>query len=149
MCGQCGAARIAGFDMSKWECPSPINYEYFTTGNDTTTGDFIPIIPWVDRPSYPTKQELIDEFKEYAKTIKGEDTMYLYQVWLIYGEDRNDVKIVCTKNCVIAKNEEDAKIKSEVHKSIDKDWDSDYVTIICQQIGEVNVKPKPKEVKQV
>ena len=65
---------------------------------------------------------------------------FLYQVWVIYAEDRKNPVITCTPQCVIAKNEKEAMIKSGVCRSIQKDWDAEYVTIIYQQVGQVNVK---------
>lgn len=78
---------------------------------------------------------------------KGEDQMYLYQVFLVYG--LGDVCSPCLPRYVIAKDEDNAILKSKIHGDIDGEWDTDYVTILCLNIGEVKTKPKPKEVKQV
>lgn len=72
----------------------------------------------------------------------------LYDVYLVYGEDRKMIiKKVVTG--VLADSDEDAKIKSGLMKEIKDDWDADYLTFIVRKIGDVKIKEKPKEVKQV
>ena len=72
----------------------------------------------------------------------------LFKVTLCYGEDRK-APIVQEFSPVIAESEEDAKIKSGVYGAIDKSWDADFVTVLIQKIGDVRVKERAKEVKQV
>jgi len=72
----------------------------------------------------------------------------LFKVTLCYGEDRK-APIVMEFLPVIADGDEDAKIKSGVYGAIDKDWDADFVTVLIQKIGDVRVKERPKEVKNV
>jgi hypothetical protein len=99
---------------------------------------------------------MIEELKEYFKKLASEttpknkevDIMFLYRVYLIYAADRKNPKIVTTGS-TIAKDDEDAKIKSGVYAQIDASWDADYVTIIAEMVAEVKVKPKPQEVKSV
>jgi hypothetical protein len=52
---------------------------------------------------------------------------------------------------VIAENDEDAKIKSGVFSFVEKhpEWDADFLTIIVRPIGDVRVKERAKEFKQV
>jgi len=74
----------------------------------------------------------------------------LYEVIGVYGEDRNNVLIHRPeKSVVLASGEEDAKMKSGIYGWIDAKWDADYLTIIVRKIGDVAVKEKPKEVKNV
>ena len=74
--------------------------------------------------------------------------MTLYDVYLVYAEDRKN-PIVHRVFGVIARDEEDAKIKSGLMQQVQDDWDADYLNFICKEIGDVKVKEKPKEVKQV
>lgn len=82
------------------------------------------------------------------KTIEGVEMKELYDVYMVYAEDRKN-PVIEIKRGVIASDEEDAKIKSGLMKKIDEDWDADYLTFICYEIGSVSVKEKPKEVKQI
>lgn len=79
---------------------------------------------------------------------KENNTMELYNVYLVYAEDRKK-PVVKRVDGVLAKNTEDAKVKSGLMKDVDPEWDSDYLNFICEHIGTVNVKPKPTEVKSV
>ena len=72
----------------------------------------------------------------------------LYNVYLVYGEDRKN-PIIREKKGIIADSEEDAKIKSGLMREVDESWDADYLTFIVEEIGEVKIKPKPKEVKNI
>lgn len=74
--------------------------------------------------------------------------MNLYTVYLVYAEDRK-APVVKRVDGVIAKNGEDAKVKSGLMKEVDDSWDSDWLNFIVEEIGAVKVKPKPTEVKQV
>lgn len=71
----------------------------------------------------------------------------LYEVYLVYGENRKE-PIVHTQR-VVASSEEDAKIKSGLMALIKPEWDADFLTFIVRKIGDVAVKERPKEVKQV
>ena len=75
---------------------------------------------------------------------KGETMYYLWQVFLVYGkgDTKQGLKSVCSPcmpKYVIAKDSEEAKIKSGVYKDIPDSWDSEYVTILCLTLGEVKV----------
>jgi len=72
---------------------------------------------------------------------KGETMYYLWQVFLVYG--KGDICSPCMPKYVVAKDSEEAKIKSGVYKDIPDRWDSEYVTILCLTLGEVKV-PKNK-----
>ena len=72
----------------------------------------------------------------------------LYKVTLCYGDDRKN-PFVEEFVPIIADSDEDAKIKSGVFGKILSTWDADYLTIIVTKIGDVKVKERPKEVKQV
>lgn len=94
--------------------------------------------------SFMHNNELINPKKEGIE-MKG-----LYEVIGVYGEDRNNVIFHRPeKSFVIASSEEDAKMKSGIYGWIDEKWDADYLTIIVRKIGDVAVKEKPKEVKNV
>lgn len=81
-------------------------------------------------------------------TKEGVEMKGLYEVWLIYAEDRK-YPLIRSLNNIIADSEEDAKIKSGLMASVDPDWDTDYLTFIVKKVGDVKVKEKPKEVKQI
>jgi len=91
--------------------------------------------------------DIIDD--KIKKSIRGGiELMTLYDVYMTYGEDRKNV-IVERRAGILALDEEDAKIKSGLLGMVDKSWDNDYLTFIVLEIGDIKVKPKPKEVKQV
>ena len=81
------------------------------------------------------------KFHEILEKQKGETMYYLWQVFLVYG--KGDTCSPCMPKYVIAKDSEEAKIKSGVYKDIPDSWDSEYVTILCLTLGEVKV-PKNK-----
>ncbi|KKK59534.1 hypothetical protein LCGC14_3033430 [marine sediment metagenome] len=83
-----------------------------------------------------------------TKLPEGVDMKTLYEVWLVYAENRKK-PIIMKKEGVIADNEEDAKIRSGLMKDVNDTWDTDYLNIICIEIASVKVKSKPKEVKNV
>lgn len=94
------------------------------------------------------KAKLTELEERLNKPSRGVDMKALYKVTLCYGEDR--VKPIVQEFApVIADGEEDAKIKSGVFAAILTSWDPDFLTIICAKIGEVKVKERAKEVKQV
>lgn len=118
---------------------------------DTTTGFYY----WSQHQNAPQPQPEGMQFYPNPpcedlgnKTIEGVEMKELYDVYMVYAEDRKN-PVVVVKRGVIASDDEDAKIKSGLMKKIDEDWDADYLTFICYTIGEVSVKEKPKEVKQV
>jgi len=92
-------------------------------------------------------KDVLEQHKK-SKKIEGVDIMILYDVYLVYAEDRKN-PIVINKFGVIARDEEDAKIKSGLMKEVQDEWDADYLNFICKEIGDVKVKAKPKEVKTV
>jgi hypothetical protein len=94
----------------------------------------------------PTFQSL--KFSEPLK--EGIEMKNLYEVFLVYGEDRKNPIIVGKMGgYVIANDDEDARVKSGVYSEVDKEWDADYLTIIVRNLGAVKVKEKAKEVKNV
>jgi hypothetical protein len=97
----------------------------------------------------PTNSILLALDKEETKIkIEGVEIMKLYDVYLVYAETRL-APFFMRKDNIIAKDPEDAKIKSGLMKEVLSHWDSDYLTFITKEIGEVKVKEKPKEVKNV
>jgi hypothetical protein len=94
-------------------------------------------------------QKQLSEYpKESPKKIEGVDIMTLYDVYLVYAEDRKKPVIIPMFG-VIANGEEDAQIKSGLMKKVEDDWDADYLTFIVKAIGSVKVKEKAKEVRTV
>ena len=89
-----------------------------------------------------------DFFNIKTKLPEGVEMKTLYEVWLVYAENRKK-PIIMKKEGVIADNEEDAKIRSGLMKDVNDTWDTDYLNIICIEIASVKVKSKPKEVKNV
>ena len=79
---------------------------------------------------------------------EGVEMKGLYDVYLIYGEDRADI-LLKRKEGIIASDDEDAKIKSGLMKDVQDSWDADYLTFIVRRIGDVKVKARAQEVKQV
>ncbi len=89
------------------------------------------------------------KFDELTDNSKKEyDMKGLYDVYLVYAENR-DCPATFRKDYVIASSEEDAKIKSGLMKEVNPAWDDDYLTFIVRKIGDIKVKPKPQETKQV
>ena len=82
-----------------------------------------------------------DDLTSPNSKSKGETMYYLWQVFLVYG--KGDTCSPCMPKYAIAKDSEEAKIKSGVYKDIPDSWDSEYVTILCLTLGEVKV-PKNK-----
>jgi len=72
--------------------------------------------------------------------------MNLYEVWMVYTEDREEP--IVRKKTVIARDVEDAKVKSGLMKEIDSEWDVDYLTFIVNSIGAIKIKEKPQEAEQ-
>ena len=156
------------------ETKSPDGYSFTTSGStltlDSTSGRSYDYVVWDDKNkvaspgdywnSIPLKERpmpfLMTAESPLWKSLSGEeksnkkgvDTMYLYEVYLVYAEKRGN-PFIWSKKDVIASDDEDAKIKSGVYAQVVSSWDSDYLTIIARQIGAVSVKQKPKEVKNV
>ncbi len=77
---------------------------------------------------------------------EGVEMMGLYNVYLVYAEDTKNPDINGPVQ-VLARNEEDAKLKAAF--VINPNWDTDFLTILAVELGDVKVKAKPQEVKQV
>ena len=71
----------------------------------------------------------------------------LYDVYMVYAE--NLTEPIVKRTSVIAKTEDDAKVKSGLMKEINQKWDTDYLSFIVNRIGIVTFKEKPQEVKVV
>ena len=135
-------------------------FYYLTTSNNTV--DWITWAPtqwqrrwvpdgshiWADgqneclEKSTPTRTKLNEPLKE------GIEMKNLYEVFLVYGEDRKNPVISATER-VIANDDEDARVKSGIYSKVEKEWDADYLTIIVHNLGAVKIKEKAKEVKNV
>ena len=69
----------------------------------------------------------------------------LYNIYLVYGGNRSKPIIVEKRN-IVGSNSEDVKIKSGIMKEIQTDWDTEFVTIIIEKIGDVVLREKTKKV---
>ena len=128
------AAASGGTTIVKWErIPNVPNIELHTMM------DTVEIMKYAQSPN---------NYKGTKNKIEGVEIMKLYDVVMVYAESRKDPVIVA-KKYIIAKDAEDAKIKSGLMKEVDEKWDADYLTFIVSEIGEVKVKEKPKEVKTI
>ena len=118
--------------MSQYEC-------YLATSNFNGTD-------WASTVVYGSPGT---EIKQPLK--EGIEMKNLYEVFLVYGEDRINPLIHRTADAgyVVAENDEDAKIKSGIFSMIKSEWDADYLTIIVRNLGAVKIKEKAKEVKNV
>lgn len=92
--------------------------------------------------------EVLPQMVDLPNTNKEVEMKGLYEVIRCYGADRNSIQVKKFEE-VVADSEEDAKIKSGVYATIDKSWDADFLTIIVRKLGDVKVKVKPQEVKNV
>jgi len=122
----------------------------FYYGDCTTTTATSVHYGTVGYPVWPTPQPQVTYGMVYQTEPKKEEAFemqQLYRVYLVYAEDRLN-PLVMFKD-VVAVHEEDAKIKSGLMAEIKPEWDADYLTIYADEIFQVKVKPKPKEVKQV
>lgn len=140
----------------------PGDFDFISVGGDTssiitsdsttwawTNGDESNVItcdPPIKMPYAETIRINIEDTE--TKLPEGVELMTLYDVYMVYAENRKNPEMKLSTG-VIASNEEDAKIKSGFMKSIKEGWDADYLTFIVKCIGEVKVKAKPKEVKNV
>jgi hypothetical protein len=154
---------IGDQDYNNPGCSAPQTITYGTSGYltghsiDYNTGYWS---PWYLQPAQNSVQDIDvlralqkvkEEYEKFFKENKKDkevDIMFLYRVYLIYAEDRKNPMIVTTGSTV-AKDDDDAKVKSGVYAKILPDWDADYITVVVEKVGEVKVKPKPQEVKTV
>ena len=118
-----------------------------TTGNYWAFGYPLQQYPPLSVQSDP--QPFLEQYREKNIPLpEGVVMKSLYKVTLCYGEDRK-APVVMEFAPIIADSDEDAKIKSGVYAAIDKEWDADFVTVLIQKIGDVKVKERVKEVRQV
>lgn len=98
------------------------------------------------------KKKLMDWYERHVEKNKplprGVEMATLYKVTLCYAEDRK-APIVQEFPPVIATSPDDARLKSGVYSFVLTTWDEDYLTILTSVIGDVKVKSRPSEVKQV
>ena len=128
-----------------------LNRYYPETGNHpnfyTTTAIYVDTSTWsIPYPGELKVSQTITEIKPTPK--EGVEMKGLYDVYLIYAEDRADI-LLKRKEGIIASDDEDAKIKSGLMKDVQDSWDADYLTFIVRRIGDVKVKARAQEVKQV
>jgi len=91
----------------------------------------------------PRKEAKMNDDPMTAGTMPSDtvEARGLYEITTVYGEDRNDVKLITEH--VVAESASRAQLKK---KPVPADWDMDYVTVICKSIGTVRVKAKPREI---
>lgn len=130
-------------------------WEKYNIGNITTNtvGSWVPATDTTDNTDNSEWIKgwnviIIDDVPAEPELPEGVERMYLYRVWLIYAEDRKN-PVVSRMSEVVAKDEEDAKVKSCVYREVNPDWDNDYMTIFAEEICPVQVKKKPTEVKNI
>jgi hypothetical protein len=125
------------------------SYPYtYTYGANSTGGPWITYQPVYPQTIYPpTPQPTPQEESPKINLPEGVEMKKLYEVYLVYGEDRK--KPIVEKAQVIADSDEDAKVKSGLMAKVNPEWDADYLTIAAVEIIEVKVKERPKEVKNV
>ena len=112
----------------------------WTDMNNSQYYYYLPLTSW---PSWKS-----NAFTDLPTPKEGVEMKGLYDVHLIYAEDRKHPLVFSEIN-IIADSDEDAKLKSALMQEVKGDWDMDYLTFIVKKIGDVKVKEKPKEVKQV
>lgn len=122
--------------------------EYFISTNTVANSSitYTDNATWIDGSAWeirPTGTIPIGNKKK-----EGVEMKTLYDVYMVYAENRKK-PVMEIKRGIIASDEEDAKIKSGLMKSVQEDWDADFLTFVVNKIGDVKVKEKPKEVKQV
>jgi len=100
---------------------------------NTTTGECLD-----GRPRLP-------ENKPFPKLKKGVKMSTLFNIFLVYGENRLDP--VVKQEHIIAEDREEAKLKTSLRPT--KTWDIDFVTLIVSEIGDCTVKERPTEVLNV
>lgn len=134
------------------EVPLGWKYAYAVKTDDNTSGpqqtlggDFYPV-PYSTLPL--TFGDWYSSWNKPSVTPKeGVEMQGLFEVYLVYGESRKEPIIHSAR--VVATSEEEAKLKSGLYPLIQKDWDPDYVTLFGRKLGDVAVKERAKEVKQV
>jgi hypothetical protein len=126
--------------------------EFYYTNSAVAGGSYVGWDTWRGcsihtPPAMPTFASI--KLNEPLK--EGIEMKNLYEVFLVYGEDRTNPLIHRTADAgyVVAENDEDAKIKSGIFSMIKPEWDADYLTIIVLNLGAVKIKEKAKEVKNV
>lgn len=114
----------------------------------SSTGDWYQYKVDIQDPAYWGWWAAASGQETFTNLPKGVEMKGYYDVYLFYGADRDKV-IQHRKEGVIAVSDEDAKIKSGLMKLVDESWDADFITFIVRKIGDVKVKSKPQEVKNV
>ena len=99
------------------------------------------VLPW---KTSTTQNPYSNPFGGYPMK---DDSALLYDVYMVYAE--NLTAPIVKRISVIAKTRDEAKLKSGLMKEVDNKWDVDYLTFIVNQIGTINYKPKPQEVKVI
>lgn len=89
---------------------------------------------------------LIDPNENSTKR-RGSEMQTLYNVYLVYGEDR--LNPIVESRTVVACSSEEAKMKSKIQALIKDNWDIDFVTVAACSICNVAIKERPTEVKSV
>ena len=118
---------------------------YFRVINDDSTAGYVYPYTFTNGSGWTSLD--FGGTKPAATPKEGVEMKGLFEVYLVYGEDRKEPIVHAAR--VIAASEEDAKIKSGLMPIIKPEWDADYLTFIVRKIGDVAVKARPSEVKQV
>jgi len=135
-----------------------LNYLTYISSGTSWSGDYFAnngwTHTWTEKPiTYEPVQQILAQptwasIKLNEPLKEGIEMKNLYEVFLVYGEDRKNPIISATER-VIANDDEDARVKSGIYSKVQKEWDADYLTIIVRDLGAVKIKEKAKEVKNV
>jgi hypothetical protein len=128
-------------------CQSSSTWSYSTTTDSSSGYIYVPVTSWGNNYSVYLDWNHPSVANENA-IKEGVEMKKLYTVYLVYGADRDKPTVVVRRD-VIAKDIEDAKVKSGIYAEVKAEWDSDYLTIYADEICDVKVKAKPSEVKTV
>lgn len=72
--------------------------------------------------------------KAYAKD-KEKNMKHVYEIMAIYGGNAEPVFMFAKKPFVYGADDEEAIVRSEIHKDLPPDWDPAFITILCRRLG--------------
>ena len=94
-----------------------------------------------DQREFNRLQDVIYDKKSLIMNLRQEDTMYLYEIFVVYvAEGFKPIVKLPKSPYYCARNEEEAKIASRAVELVDPGWDPEGVTIICNELGQIKVK---------
>ena len=63
------------------------------------------------------------------------NTKSFYEIIAVYGGGDEPVFMLAKKPFVYGADEEEAIVRSEIHKDLPPAWDPAFVTIVCRKLG--------------